>query len=449
MAGGTFDKAVDKVRPGTYINFESTRQKTIGSERGTALIPLLNSNYGPAKKFIALLATSPDVAKAQLGYSIYDEDPAGNMLLIREAFKNASTVIVYNCTEGGQAAAGTGGGLSAVAMYRGSRGNDLAYTVEANPIKGYDVSIFMGSERVIMFEEISSVEDLSSNPYILFTSNGEDGISPVASVKLANGTDAATSNSDVTEFLDASEKIYWNTMAFPTSESALHAACTAKIKYLRENVGKCVQAVIPGYAADYEGIINVTNGYKMDGITVRPVQATAFVAGITAGATNVQSNTYAVVDGAIEVFGEKTNEDSIAAIKAGELFFSVSENNAVIIEYDINSLVNCTIGKDESYRKNRVIRVFDTFSESLRNNFPPNKFNNDDDGLDIMEGIGRSILKQFGPTADGGVGAIKNVDYDKDFRVDRDGSIDDKTYFNIGLEPVDSAEKLYFTISTR
>lgn len=35
MAGGTFDKLVGKVRPGTYINFVSTKHDTVGiSSRG-------------------------------------------------------------------------------------------------------------------------------------------------------------------------------------------------------------------------------------------------------------------------------------------------------------------------------------------------------------------------------------------------------------------------------
>ena len=39
MAGGKFDKLAGKVRPGTYMNFESTRSDTVGtSERGTVII---------------------------------------------------------------------------------------------------------------------------------------------------------------------------------------------------------------------------------------------------------------------------------------------------------------------------------------------------------------------------------------------------------------------------
>ena len=47
------------------------------------------------------------------------------------------------------------------------------------------------------------------------------------------------------------------------------------------------------------------------------------------------------------------------------------------------------------------------------------------------------------------MGAITNVRYNEDFLVDRKRSADDETYFNIGLQAVDSAEKLYFTITTR
>ena len=60
-----------------------------------------------------------------------------------------------------------------------------------------------------------------------------------------------------------------------------------------------------------------------------------------------------------------------------------------------------------------------------------------------MEGVGKSILKQFED-----VGAITNVDYDADFLVDREASYGDKTYFDVNLQPVDSAEKLFFTVHT-
>ena len=60
-----------------------------------------------------------------------------------------------------------------------------------------------------------------------------------------------------------------------------------------------------------------------------------------------------------------------------------------------------------------------------------------------MEGIGKSIHKTLQEE-----GAIQNVDLDNDFKVDRSRSEGDQTYFNVALQPVDSAEKLYFSITT-
>ena len=139
----------------------------------------------------------------------------------------------------------------------------------------------------------------------------------------------------------------------------------------------------------------------------------------------------------------KEDLEYVDAINKGHFAFSVSEENKIIAEYDINSLTSFKQPKDETYRKNRVIRVMDTFQESVQLNFPPNKYANSPVGWDIMEGVGKSILKQFED-----VGAITNVDYDADFLVDREASYGDMTYFDVNLQPVDSAEKLFFTVHT-
>ena len=57
MAGGKYDKLAGKTRPGTYINFESDRNDTVGnSERGIVLLPLIGYDFGPAKTPITLTA---------------------------------------------------------------------------------------------------------------------------------------------------------------------------------------------------------------------------------------------------------------------------------------------------------------------------------------------------------------------------------------------------------
>lgn len=445
MAGGTFDPLVGKVRPGTYINFQSTRQDVIPiSERGVVLLPLVRHNYGPAEEFFSITMEDPDAAFYKLGYSIYDDSPNNQMLLIREAFKRARKVILY-IPKAGTKAGATFNGITATARYGGTRGNDLKFVIIENPVGGYDVEVYLSSEITSKYEGITSVEELiaKNDGFIEFSGSGT--LSATAGVNLTGGTDAEVTNSDISRFLDAAESEKWNTMAFPIEEATLKTALKSKITYMRESVGKYVKAVAPNFRADYDGIINVTNSVVLNGETNLTVsEATAWVAGADAGASYVQSNTYAKYDGATAIIGVKNHEAAVAALKNGEYFFSYSEEGDVIVEQDINSFTSFTLKKDKTYAKNRVSRVFASFAESIQLNFPPNKYNNDENGWNVMEGIGRSILKQFQK-----VGAIKNVDTDADFLVDRTASSGDETFFNVGLEPVDSAEKLYFTISTR
>lgn len=590
MAGGRFDKLVGKTRPGTYINFESGREQAVltAGTRGTVIIPLRKANYGPAKKFIKLTNASPDAAAATFGYSIYDNDPNRQMLLLREAFKRATTVYAYILTEGekasaeiemalpeqeateistavsevvteyvgakenltgctlnydegsrrltvtltgpitgvkntglfdaaaaliaqgytisidgvsitgaadflttetykelaaltqggedvafevtvskdgaeevysatvaypasaaaGRAASGSTNTLTTVAKYGGSRGNQLTVTVDANPLGGYDVLIHLAGDKVVEYEGLKTVEELIAldNPYITFS--GEGDLGEAAGTTLTGGTDEAATNMDITDFIDAWESVKFNTVCFPfdgeEAKNVKQAALT-KIKYMRDSMGKGVQVVMPNAPGmDYEGVINVTNSVSLDGDDLTTEEACAWVAGATAGASNTESLTYNQYAGATAVVNPKSNEEAIAAINAGEFFFSVNENDEVVVEYDINSLVTFKDKKDKSYRKNRVIRVYDTFQEAVQLNFPPNKFDNEEEGWNIMEGIGKTILRQFDDS-----GAITNVSYDEDFLVDREASVDDETYFNVGLQAVDSAEKLYFTVKTR
>jgi len=296
MAGGTFEKSVGKVRPGTYINFESTKQTTVSSSgRGTVIVPLANTNWGPAGKLLTITSAAPDRAKVELGYSINEDDPSGNMLLIREALKGANTVLAYICSEGTAAATNTGGGLVAAAKYKGTRGNDLSFSVLANPASGFDVSVFLSGNTVENFNNVTTAADLAGSQYITFSADGSSQISAVAGVALEGGENAVSNNARVAEFLGACENAVWNTMAFPFTDSSLQATALSKVKHLRENVGKCVQIVCPDFSADYEGIINVTNSYAIEGRELTTAQATAYVAGITAGAASTESNMAKVV----------------------------------------------------------------------------------------------------------------------------------------------------------
>jgi len=364
---------------------------------------------------------------------------------------DASSVILER--DSGDAPTGM---LTAKAKYGGTRGNDLCFDCTANEVRGYDVTVYLDNSVVEIFEELETVGELiaAGSAWLDFQGAEDMALEDFSAISLTGGANGTMNTIDITRFLDEAEALHWNTMALPLDSkenSSLLTALVSKIRYLRDDAGKYRKAVVANYAPDYEGIINVCNGYVLsDGTALDATMATAWVAGADAGADCVTSNTYKAVEDAADIVGLMTHTEAVAAIKAGKFFFSFNEKAQVAVEYDINSLTTYGNGKKaKSWRKNRVLRVLDSFGESIQLNFPPNKFDNDDDGWNIMEGIGKTILKLYGLKSEGGVGAIRGIDYDNDFKVDRELSHGDEVYFNVGIQPVDSAEKLFFTITTR
>ncbi len=447
MASGTFIPGIEKPRPGQYFNIHGTGSPTINTAaRGAALVMLTNYDWGPTG-IVTINGAAVDANKAMLGRSVTADNPG--MLMVREALKGAATVYAYINNQG-EKAKGEVGDLSVTAKYGGTLGNSLKVVVETNVVGGFDVTVYLGADAVTFIEGVATVGDViaAGSNYVDFAvkaeGSAETALTEEAGASLSGGTDVKTTNAEASAYLDAAETVDSNGISFPFTESQLHSLAKSKAQYLRESMGRSTVIVCPNYDGNYEGIINVTNGVTLkDGSEITPVIATAYVAGISAGATDLESNTYKVYEGADSVLEPKSNEEAVAAIKNGEFFFSVSERGEVIVEYDINSLTTYTSTKPKSYRKNKVIRVIDSVRDMIKNSFAPNQYTNDERGWSEMESAGRAILKYFGER-----GSIKNVDLDADFKVDTSLSVDDSTYFNVAIQPVDAAEKLYFDIAT-
>ena len=442
MTGGSFTKP--KIRPGTYVNVKNGKAPSAAnSPTGVVVIPLIDYDYGKRGEFIKLNANNLDIYPEIFGRSVYDDNV--HMSYIRFAAMNAETLYVYIC-KGGTAASVTftfvdeGTSVTATAKYAGTRGNKLKFSFVANAVSGYDVEVTMDGSVVEKFEGITALTDIDSK-YIGFTYTGTVTLAALAAKSLTGGTDTAANNA-VTDMLDACEKIKFNTLFFPSSDAGLQASCKSKIKYIRDTIGWKCQAVCVDYAADYEAIINQTNAAIFEGSDLTKAQTAAWRAGLAASASYTKSNTYAVFAGATGIVGGGlTNEQAEAAILAGKSFLSIYEDGKIVLEYDINSKV--TFGTDDPVDifKNRPLKVYDTLCNDILLTFTPNKFNNDSQGWDAMEGLGRGMLQTY--QADG---AIQNVDTDSDFVVDRDRSTGDSVYITVAVQPVDSAEKYYFTV---
>ena len=326
------------------------------------------------------------------------------------------------------------------AKYKGSLGNTIKLVSMANPLKGFDVSVILNGSEVELFEGVEQIEDLAGRSGYVDIS-GTGALEAFASQTLSGGEDDTEGNAGISDFLDKAEKVRFNCMCFPTEDASLRTALLTKIKYIRESIGWKCQAVAPNFSADYEGIINLVNSFVYGEKELTTAEACAWLAGMTAGADYVTTLTYASVANATSVVGEMNNEASIAAIEAGKTFFTVDESGDVILEYDINSRVRMDAETPQDIHKNRALRVYDTFANDLLLTFIPGKFDNDEEGWEVMEGLGRSMLQIYEDN-----GAITNVDLDADFLVDQGRSMGDSVYITVGMQAVDSADKFYFDV---
>lgn len=438
MAGGTWT-TTNKVRPGVYINFKSA-PKPLGAlgERGITSLAL-TLPWGAPKTIISISAG--DDIRSILGVDL--TDPA--LLLLREALKQAATVLLYRLNAGNNASTIIGE-LTVRAKHGGTLGNDVSIVIQAN-VDNEDlfdvITLFRGTE--VDKQTATNASDLKSNTYVVFS--GEGGLSPIAGVALQGGADGTVTNQEHMDYMAALELESFNTLAYTGTDEALKGVYAAFIRRLREAEGKKVQLVMANYpAADYEGVISVKNGVVLsDATALTAAQATAWVAAATAAAPVYQSLTYETYDDAVDVFPRYTHTQIVAALQAGELVFTPSQGRAVV-EQDINTYRSFTPDRGKSFSKNRVIRVLDTLANDVQRIFETfyiGKVGNNADGRALL---GAEIVTYLNVLQ--GLGAIEDFDSQTDISV-AEGADSDSVVINLNIKPVDAIEKIYISVEVK
>lgn len=436
MAGGTWTTQ-NKVRPGAYINFKSAPQALgTAGERGITSLPL-SLPWGVSKQVIAIEA-GEDV-RSKLGYSL--THPA--LLLVKEALKRAKTLLLYRLNTGVKAKA-ISGNLTATARYGGARGNDLSIRVAVNVDNKdlFDVVTLLDGVEADK-QTVADVDGVADNEWLAFSGTG--ALAETAGAPLAGGADGSVTAQDYLDYLSAMEVLEVNTIGLPATDAATKAVFVSYVKRMRETEGKKLQVVLENYpAADYEGVISVKNGVVLsDGTTLTAAQAVAWIAGAVAGARMNQSLTYTAYDDAVDASPKYTNSQTIAALQAGEFLFTASAG-AAVVEQDINTLHSFTADKGKAYAKNRVIRVLDGISNdfgSIFHRFYIGKVSNNADGRNLLKNEYVKYLEALQEME-----AIQGFDAQKDLSVAA-GEDSEAVVSELHVQPVDSIEKLYLTVT--
>lgn len=442
MAGGIFS-AMNKVRPGAYINFESQSQLSanVGS-RGIATIGS-TLTWGEEGKLIEL--TIDDMINgtslAKIGLMSDDADA----LLFNLALQNCKVLKIFKLNKGTGAAKATKtleGGLKITAKHNGTFGNKLAILIKVS--SGKFIVETYADGYLVDTQKVSTIADLKANDFVTFSGTGT--LADTSSTLLEGGTDATYTESATSynDYFDALRVSKWNTMAVPTNNETVVPKVIEFIQEMRES-GKYVQAVIPSNStADYEGIINNVNGVVLaDGTTVSAIQFTSWVAGATAGAQITESLTGKVVLNAESIVGLLSNDDIIDGINAGKFILSLNQNGDVKVEKDINSLHTFTADKNYIFSKNRVIRELDEIGSSIEDIWETTylgKVSNTDNGRTLFKSSIINYLTQLQNE-----GAIQ--DFDSSTVQVSAGNDIDSVIASIAIKPVDSMEFLYMTVN--
>lgn len=443
IGGGTFTTQ-NKIIPGAYINTVSSALSTASaSDRGVvAWADVLE--WGEKGKIIEL--TYSEFVKNSFklfGYVYTDE----SLKDLREIFKNANKVLFYNLNLKGTKASNTFG----TAKYTGSRGNDIktVITYDVDDTTKYIVNTYVGTVLVDS-QTVASASELIGNDFVDF--NKTATLAENAGESMTGGLSADEPDptkidlspivNAVTAYLTALESQTFN--VFSTALNKLgdlifddqklftpNAMFAEWVKDQRENYGKKIQAVVVGYDADYEGVINI-NENQFD--------ALAWTVGVAAGTAVNKSALNKVYDGEFDIPADFTQADIEEAIENGEfVLHKVGDELRVLA--DINSLVTVTDEKGEIFKSNQTVRVMDQIATDAANIFATKylgKVQNDASGRESFWGDIRSILKSLV-----NIHAIEDFD-DGDITVEA-GNEKGSIVFNCAVVVIGTMEKLYMT----
>lgn len=443
MAGGTW-ASQNKIRPGVYIRFKSNAGLglTVG-DRGTVTIcePL---SWGPVAQVMEIEA-GMDVTP----YTGYDITSPKNLFL-REIFKGSNRtaaprkVLLYRPTASSSAKATvTIGTLVVTAKYPGARGNDISIVVSelTEPANTFTVSTVVDGE-IVDQQTGKKAEDLADNQWVDFSGTG--ALTADSGKSLASGADGDVQSAAWSAYLQTIEPYKFDVMIYDGSDTTVQSAMIAFAKRVAEDAGQYTQLVAAGLTApDSRFVINVDSGVVLsDGTALTPQKCTWWVGGAQAGALYNQSLTYAQYPGAVSATPLMTNSQYEAALQAGKLVF-FAEDGQVKVEQDINSLVTYTTDISEPFHKNRVMRLLNTIANDIYRQFSDSYIgvvNNNEDGRAQFKAAIVGYLLDI--QANGGIQNFEAADVEV-----LAGEAIDAIMVNIAIQPVDSVEKIYCTIT--
>lgn len=440
IGGGTFT-VQNKILPGAYVNFVALGSVAKMGARGVAALPL-ELNWGPENKVFSIYAE--DFNKTSI--NVFGYDPmAPDLLLVREGIKRTRTLLIYRVNSGGTKASVEVGGMTATAVWGGTRGNAISVAIltNADDTTKVDVVTYLDGMAVDSqtIDKVSGSASLKANDFVTFGSVST--LDANVAMSLTGGTNGTVNGAAHTAALNGFEVETFNVIGYPGTDEAIKSLYAAFVKRLRDDEGKKIVGVLYDYKADHMGLINVKNGVILaDGTTITGDKAVAWVTGASAGAEINESLTNTTYDDAVDVNIKYTKSQFEAAIQAGEFVFYADYGKARVLT-DVNSLTTFSQSASKDWTSNRVIRVLDNWANDVARIFGESYIGlitNSDTGRQLFKADLVSLALQY-----------QDIDAISDFKSEditvQQGNGKRDVAVDCALKPNDSMEKLYMTVT--
>lgn len=248
----------------------------------------------------------------------------------------------------------------------------------------------------------------------------------------------------------------WDYLAIPTITTAQCESVATWMKTNRDNKHKRSKVILPGYAGDYEGIINFSNTTIVTASkTYTGAQYIPRIAGLIAGTPLTISATYAPLSEVIDC-DKYTLDENDEKVNKGELFVWY-DGEKFKMSRAMNSLVTTTQGKQEAYQTIKSVDIMDAIYDDLRKTTEDSyigKYTNDYDNKQILITAiygyfkeledGRLLEKGYS-TVDIDVEAVKNYQlqhglYTKEQLADMD---------DLTIKKLDTKKKVFLTANIK
>lgn len=389
MASGHWSETNRPIRPGFYNRFKAAAMARIQmGKRGIVAMPV-KANWGPAKEVVRITSEKDliDNFGSDMDYTAYK---LGRLVLLGQP----SELLLYRLTDGKEKPAtltlksGDTDAIKVDTKYPTTRKFKITVAPNILDDNAVDLILHEGSRPLYQFNSLSGtaeeiatlINDNIENNWIVATAllQGEQAVSldPIVSTGMTGGNDGVEEIAvgDYIEAMSVFEGRKFNGFALDgVSMPELHTSLRGWVERNRLH-GKKIRAFIGGSAEDtiedannrsrsinYEGIVNVGVGGVLDGVAYTPAETACYIMGLGEGQDMKECLTNEVTIFQ-DVTTHLTHEQIVDTLLAGTLVLR-SEDGAVVIEDDVNTLKRYGQDQNENWGYFRAIRFMDMVDE--------------------------------------------------------------------------------------